>query len=93
MPEESEIRQPGPVVESAGGADQLDKLMSAVRRLESLLDQVLGEHAALREEHHKLRQDYRALRARNESVGEQLDDAIGRLKHLMAAESLPGDGE
>ena len=81
MPEDFEIHEP---VRMAS-AEEWDRLQAALRHLEDALDRVLAKYAALHQAHDALRHEYDSLRARNESVGEQLDDAIVRLKQVMAA--------
>jgi hypothetical protein len=89
IPEDPKYRQQE--AGAGGGADGgLDRLMAAAARLEKILEQTLDNYAALRAEHHKLKEDYNALKARTESVGNELDMTIASLKLLMSAQTVQG---
>lgn len=62
----------------------LDKLENAVRNRQPEADQAGQGDAALEAELAKLRADFAALQETSSTVSRRLDDAIGRLKGVLA---------
>ena len=83
MPEDQQF----PKQTSAGGDGELERLGAAVRRIESLLGRVLADYDDLRREHQQLTLDYHALKARTQSVGDEMDVTIERLKKWISTDA------